>query len=271
MWKRGFKDRKNTIILLSIFVASIALMTLNIKRSPGPFFFETALLWVVSPVQNLFTNTVNSISETVDHYLLLVDTSKENKNLKRRVEGLLKQNHDLREEILLLNRVESLIRYQEEHELNAIVSRVIGRDATQWGKMVFIDKGTQDGIEENIAVVTEEGVVGHVIQAGRNTSKVLLIIDSRSAVDALFQNSRASGVVAGTGSNHCFMRYVPITAEVKIGDEVLSSGLGDIYPKGLKLGTVSGVTKATQGLFQDITVVPSADLTRLEEVLVLLS
>jgi len=271
VWKRGFKDRKNIIILLSIFVVSFALMTLNVKRSQTPFFFETALLWVVSPVQNLFTNTVQSISETVDHYFQLVNTSKENKNLERRVERLLKQNHDLREKILLLTRVGSLGNYQEQQELKGIISRIIGRDATQWGKMVFIDKGTQDGVEENIAVVTQGGIVGHVIQAGRNTSKVLLIIDNRSAVDALFQNSRVSGVVVGAGSNHCFMKYVPITAQVEIGDEVLSSGLGKIYPKGLKLGTVSEVTKATQGLFQEITVVPSADLTRLEEVLVLLS
>ena len=212
-----------------------------------------------------------SILLAADHYFLLADTSKENKNLERRVERLLKQNHDLREKIQLLTRIGSLSNYKEQQELDGIISSIIGRDATQWGKMVFIDKGTQDGVEENIAVVTQGGIVGHVIQAGRNTSKVLLIVDSRSAVDALFQNSRVSGVMIGVGSNYCVMKYVPITAQVDIGDEVLSSGLGGIYPKGLKLGTVTEVTKGTQGLFQEITVAPSADLTRLEEVLILLS
>ncbi|MBT7178088.1 MAG: rod shape-determining protein MreC, partial [Nitrospina sp.] len=122
-----------------------------------------------------------------------------------------------------------------------------------------------------LAVVTDSGVIGQVIHAGLNTSKVLLIVDGRSAVDALFQESRISGVVVGAGENECELKFVPNTADVKVGDQVLSSGLGGIFPKGLIIGTVSQVSRKKQGLFQDITLVPSADLSRLEEVLVLLS
>jgi rod shape-determining protein MreC len=119
--------------------------------------------------------------------------------------------------------------------------------------------------------VTNSGVIGQIIHAGLTTSKVLLTIDSRSAVDALFQGSRVSGVVVGTGEKQCQIKFVPNTAEIKVGDQVLSSGLGGIFPKGLVIGSVSKVVKKKQGLFQDIILAPSSDLSNLEEVLVFLS
>ena len=94
---------------------------------------------------------------------------------------------------------------------------IIGRDATQWSKVVFINKGVHQGINENYAAVTHLGVIGHVIQANRNSSKILLITDSRSAIDVLFQDSRVSGVVVGTGGDLCDMRFVPIDAVVHVG------------------------------------------------------
>ena len=117
-------------------------------------------------------------------------------------------------------------------------------------------------------MVTKSGVIGQIIHAGPTSSKVLLTIDSRSAVDALFQDSRVSGVVVGTGGEECKIKYVPNTAEIKVGDRVLSSGLGGIFPKGLFIGTVSQVIKKKQGLFQEITLTPSSDLSKLEEVLI---
>ncbi len=152
-----------------------------------------------------------------------------------------------------------------------VVATVIGRDATQWSKVVILNKGTTDGVRPNLAVVTDAGVIGHVIQASGGSAKVLLITDGRSAVDSLFQESRVTGVVVGTGDDYGEMKYVPKEAEVHVGDKVLSSGLGGTFPKGLRIGVVTNVIKKKQGLFQDILIAPSADLTRLEEVLILLS
>ena len=246
-------------------------MTFDIKRSQTPTFFETALMWVVSPIQNLTTYTLNSAGDFVDHYVMVADVSEENKRLKEEIEKLIRQNNDLREEIRQTGRINDLMEYQEKRQLKSVVARVIGRDATQWARVVFINKGTQDGIQENLPVVTNAGIVGHVIQAGLNTSKVMLVVDGRSSVDALFSYDRVSGIVVGTGMEFCEMKYVPITAEVNVGDQIISSGLGGVYPKGLVVGTVISITKATQGLFQEISIAPSADFGRLEEVLVLLS
>ena len=136
---------------------------------------------------------------------------------------------------------------------------------------VRINRGTNHKVQKNSSVMTDAGVIGHVIHSSSNSSKVLLITDSRSAVDSLFQETRESGITVGTGENICEMKFVPISAKVNLGDKVLSSGLGGVFPKGLVVGTVVDIVKKSQELFQDIMVAPSADLSNIEEVIVLLS
>lgn len=270
MYKRLAKGKKNIVILSSILLLSLVLMTINIKSPKGAFFLESVIAWTVSPIQKLFTRTVDAISDIFSHYVFLVNVTKENDALHREIDSLRARNNELIERMYWQGRVGDLLNYRENYPKKTLVASIIGRDATQWSKMVFIDKGTRQGARENQAVVTDAGVVGHVMQAMGNSAKVLLIVDSRSAVDALFQESRVSGVVAGTGQNWCDMKYVPYSAKVEVGDVVLSSGLGGVFPKGLVVGRVTHVKKKKQGLFQEIAVAPGADLARLEEVLVLL-
>ncbi|MCF8720175.1 rod shape-determining protein MreC [Nitrospina gracilis] len=270
MLKKGLKDRKKTVIFAAIVLVSLTLMTVNIKRSEHPTFFEKAVLWIVSPIQGAVTHTTRAIVGVIDDYFLLLNTAEENEHLKKRINTLIKEKTELEEEVARLNRIYNLTQYQAEAQVESVVATVIAYDASQWAKTVVINKGSNDGLRENLPVVTAQGVVGHIIQVGFNSAKVMLITDSRSAVDSLFQDDRATGVVVGTGDEHCEMKYVPINARVEVGDDVLSSGLGGVFPKGLRLGRVIQVQKATQGLFQEVTLAPSADLSRLEEVLVLL-
>lgn len=270
MLNKGAKGKNLVVILSSIFLIAFVLITVNIKSRKTADFFESTFVWIVSPFQSLFTSTVNSVSEAIDHYLFLVRVSRENEALKRQVDVLTQEKNRLREQLLRHERIHKLLERQDRWEGRAEAASVIGRDATQWSKVVFIDKGVNQGIHENYAVVTHRGVIGHVIQANARSSKVLLITDSRSAVDVLFQGSRVSGVVVGTGGDFCDVRFVPIDAVVHVGDKIISSGMGAIFPKGLVVGTVDRVTKKKQGLFQEITATPNADLARLEEVLVLL-
>ena len=270
MFKGSTDRRKNIFILALIFLISLALMTLNLKRSEKPFFFESVVLWVVSPVQNFFTTIVDSTSDALNHYVFLGDVSRQNEELREKNNSLLAENNALREEIRRQKRVSGLISHQDKSQKKSIVADIIGHDATQWSKMIFINKGYKHGVTENLPVVTDKGVVGHVIKASANVSKALLISDTRSAVDALFQDSRVTGVVVGAGEGVCKMKFVPMGASMKVGDPVLSSGLGGIYPKGFMVGTVMRQHKTKEGLFQEVTIKPSADLNRLEEVLVLL-
>lgn len=271
MPKKGFKNKRNIVLVSAILLFSLALMTLNVKQEKGTRFLDSIVGVILSPFQNFFTQTIQSVSDGINHYFFLVDVARENDQLKLDVQRLISEKNKLIERLASKERLSKLMAYEDDWERRTVVASVIGRDATQWSKGVVINKGTRDGIRSHLAVVTDSGVIGQVIHAGLNTSKVLLIVDGRSAVDALFQESRISGVVVGAGEDECMLKFVPNTADVKVGEQVLSSGLGGIFPKGLIIGTVSQVSRKKQGLFQDITLVPSADLSRLEEVLVLLS
>ncbi len=247
------------------------MMTLSVKQEKGIHFLDSIAGTVFSPFQNFFTQTIQSASDGINHYFSLADVARENDRLQFEVQRLISEKSKLVERLARRKRLSKLMAYEDDLRRETVSASVIGRDATQWSKMVVIDKGTRDGIRNYLAVVTASGVIGKIIHAGPSTSKVLLIIDSRSAVDALFQGSRVSGVVVGVGGDECELKFVPNTANVKVGDYVLSSGLGGVFPKGLIIGKVSQVSVKKQSLFQDVTLVPSSDLSRLEEVLVLLS
>lgn len=270
MPNKGNTNKRNIVLVLAILLFSLVLMTLNVKQEKGTRFLDSIAGIILSPFQNFFTHTIQSVSDSIDHYFFLVDVARQNDQLKLEVQRLINEKNQLIEHLASQKRLAKLMAYEDDWEKKTVVASVIGRGATQWSKVVVINKGTKDGVEDHLAVITDAGVIGQVIHAGLNTSKVLLIVDGRSAVDALFQDSRVSGVVVGMGDDECQLKFVPNTADVKVGDLVLSSGLGGIFPKGLMIGKVSQVFKKKQGLFQEITLIPGSDLSRLEEVLVLL-
>jgi rod shape-determining protein MreC len=245
-------------------------MTVNARYDKSNLFFESVVGWFISPTQNLFSSATKSITDIFDHYLFLVDTSRENDRLLLEVDRLSRENNKLLERKKFLERSEKLVEYFDQSESSFVVAKVIGYDATQWSKMIFINRGTDHKVKKNLTVMTDAGVVGHIIHSSPKSSKVLLITDSRSAIDSLFQKTRESGVTVGTGEKICRMKFVPILAEVSVGDKVISSGLGGVFPKGLMVGIVLDIIKKHQELFQEITVTPSADLSHLEEVVVIL-
>ena len=264
-------QRKHFIgFLASILIFSLVLMTVNVRYEKSNLFFESIVVWFFSPIQNLLTSTTSYVSDAFDHYFFLVETSKENDQLLLKVNLLSKKNNELIERNKLLERSDNLIEFLDKDERPFVIAKVIGYDATQWSKVIFINRGTDHKVQKNSSVMNNAGVIGHVIHSSPNSSKVLLITDSRSAVDSLFQETRESGITVGTGENICEMKFVPISAKINLGDKVISSGLGGVFPKGLVVGRVVDIVKQSQDLFQDIMVEPSADLSNIEEVIVLL-
>ena len=264
-------QRKHFIgFLASILIFSLVLMTVNVRYEKSNLFFESIVVWFFSPIQKLLTSTTSYVSDAFDHYFFLVETSKENDRLLLKVNLLSKKNNELIERNKLLERSDNLIEFLDKDERPFVIAKVIGYDATQWSKVIFINRGTNHKVQKNSSVMNNAGVIGHVIHSSPNSSKVLLITDSRSAVDSLFQETRESGITVGTGENICEMKFVPISAKINLGDKVISSGLGGVFPKGLVVGRVVDIVKQSQELFQDIMVEPSADLSNIEEVIVLL-
>ncbi len=153
--------------------------------------------------------------------------------------------------------------------MSTLPAQVVSRDPTNWFKTVLINKGFDAGVTRQATVVTHAGLVGHVMELSGQAAKVLLITDHASRVAVLIQRTRAEGIMGGEGKATLHIDYLSRLADVQVGDVAISSGLGGVFPKGLKVGEVIAVQKQDHGLFQTVEVAPAADLSRLEEVLVL--
>ena len=147
---------------------------------------------------------------------------------------------------------------------------MIDSDRTSLFKTLLINKGTAEGLRVGLPVLADQGVVGRIIETSWHASRVLLMIDENSNIDALIQRSRAQGILQGAGSAGCNLKYISRAEEVQTGDVVLSSGLAGVFPKGLLLGVVTGVSRKEGGLFQKIDVAPAVDFGKLEEVMALI-
>ena len=193
------------------------------------------------------------------------DLDKQNRELRTENEVLRQQVRALTEAGNENLRLTRLLKLTEHTGFKTIAARVIGRDAGNLWKSIQIDRGSNDGLRENLAVLDADGLIGKVIKVTRGEARVLLLIDSNCKVSALLQESREPGVVAGTR-----MTYVDRNAKIKSGESVITSGLGGIFPKGILIGTVVKAELNRQGMYQDVEIEPAVDFHRLEEVVVIL-
>jgi rod shape-determining protein MreC len=163
-----------------------------------------------------------------------------------------------------------LLNFRQSHaEAPMIGARVIGVSAGAASQTIQLDRGERDGIRKNMGVITPDGVVGKVVEAYPNASQVLLLTDKESGVGAMLADSRIQSPVGGQGEPLLVMKYVPNDDTVNIGERVITSGMDRIFPRDLPVGTVAEIKSGNP--FKQIRIKPSANLERLEEVLVLLS
>ncbi len=180
----------------------------------------------------------------------------------------------LRESQAEVERLRQLLQYQNvtnsQYQLEA--ARVIARAPNNWYKSLTVDKGEKDGIALNMPVITPDGLVGKIINVSSNSAQVLLITDRDMAVGAIFQQTRENrGIVEGVGDGQLRMINIPYYSQVQDGERVITSGLSQIYPPGIQIGTVSGVQKEANGLVLSAYVVPGVKFDSLEEVFIIKS
>ena len=201
-------------------------------------------------------------------YVYLVKVEEENQELREKALELTEETHRYREKEERYSRLVDILEFKRQFEFETVPAEVVGRDLNSWYEVIIIDRGIQDGVDKGMAVVSHMGLVGHVLQAVSRWSKVLLITDFRSAVDALIQRGRQGGIVVGLTKNSCKMKYLSLNADIIPGDQVISSGLGGLYPKGLPIGRVMEVERKGQGFFKEAQISLNVDMNKLEEVLV---
>ncbi len=263
------KRYRRQILACGLILAALLLYSANLRRSGAASFFERAVLAVTAPILNGFDTVWRSATGTWDHYLWLIDTAAENDRLNEENRRLQSDLIAVQEVGLANERLRRLLDFKEELAVLTLPAQVIGEDATSWFRTVVIDKGSDDGVAEGMPVVVAEGVVGRTIRVAAGQSRVLLITDASSAVASLVQKNRTRGICRGEGAS-LTLDFALRLKEIEIGDLIVSSGTGGVFPKGLAIGHVEAVSRGDFGLFQTVTVTPTVDFSRLEEVLILL-
>lgn len=267
----GLRRRNGRLIIAVLIVTAVFLVSLQFSGRYGGDFVHRVTLKLISPWQRAVHWVISSTLGVVERYILLVDLGDENRRLREELRRLQMENNELREHKQAVKRLRHLLLFKEQVHRVMIPAEVIAYSPLASFRTVVINKGRRDGLSEGMPVVTWEGVVGQIMRISEASSIILLIIDRNSSVDALVQGTRTRAMLEGEGGFRCRLRYVPRTDELRVGDRIVTSGLGRIFPKGLRIGEIVQVEKKEYGLFQDIEVEPSADFSRLEEVMVILT
>ncbi len=261
------------MVLIVGFIVLIAVNIIGLSvtsRRSTAFGIERIAMSAIAPFQELVTRSLRFTRDIWRYYFYLVTVAKENHVLMRQLGQAVENKNQWQETELANTRLRDLIDFQRNISERVVAAEVIGKDPSAWFKTVIIDKGEADGLTRGLPVVILQGIAGQVIEASNHYSKVMLIVDSNSAVDALVQRTRARGVIKGEATAQCRLDYVLRKNDVRMGDTIVSSGLDGVYPKGLRIGYVSQVIEHDADIFHEVIITPFVDFEKLEEVLVIL-
>lgn len=258
-------------LLIALVALSLVVTTVFFREGERGFFHgaRRVALAVTAPASRLgiaLTSPLRAVREGVSGIGAT----------KREVEALRKQNADLRarlaesEEARQQNeRLQTLVGFSRKHDLEGIGARIIGRSPDSWQRSILIDRGTADGIMKDMPVLANGGLVGQVVEVSARSARVRLVNDQRSGVAAIVQRTRTAGVVRGSIEGGLSLDFVSAKPAPKVGDVVITSGMGGVYPRGLVIGDITQVKTERGELFPRVDVVSRVALNEVEEVLVL--
>lgn len=231
-----------------------------------------------------FSSFKNSAQKIFKPHLTLIDLLKresagiifyhrnmvELDRLNNEVDVLRRRLFDLRELDQENLRLKGLLSFKQKSPLRLVSARVIARSPDSWSSIVIIDKGEFNGIRRGMAVINAQGLVGRVAECADNSSKIFLANDPSQGISSIVQRSRQEGLISGCLGSNLIMRYLPEDAQIAIGDIIITSELSQVYPKGLLVGKVINIAKEFSGLSLYAVVKPAADLSSIEEVLIII-
>lgn len=260
---------RGLFLALALLVILLYVFTMNFQAPTEVGLARRMVLEVLSPVLNVFHLSSRAIDEKIQEYLVLGGIRRDNEQLRGQIDELQNKLTAYQEAFLENQRLRRLLDFKNTVGVRGIAAQVVVHDPSGWFQTVVIDKGSMDGIETDMAVVNEDGVVGRVSEVSQHYARVILITDPESAVDALVQRNRTRGIMTGKDEKSCLLRYVRSNLDVRTGDLVVTSGKDGIFPKGLRLGIVREVVKDPVDLFQTIALQPIVNPNYVEELLVI--
>lgn len=267
----GIPSRHRSLFLLGgVVLLQVLLLAVQIKRDSQGRLIRVWTVGAVSPFERAGAHGISHVRDTWNHYFALQNTSRDNEQLKRENDSLKLQITQLQSKAAEADRLAGLLKFRQTNvDVPMVSARVIGGSADSASQTIYLDRGSRDGIRQNMGVITPDGVVGKVIESYRDTSQVLLLTDKDSGVGAMLVDSRIQSPVGGTGEPLLVMKYIPNDDDVNSGERVVTSGMDRIFPRDLPVGTIAEIKPGNP--FKQIRVRPAANLERLEEVFVLLT
>jgi len=265
---RALSGTTRFILLLLALLLSVIFLLPKQTRSVLQTVGQPISAVVFLPIEAL-TTLEQSVIGLWQEYVALRHVREDNRQLRRDLEVLQRQNSELRESAIAAQRLESLLEFKEQFVPHTVAARVMGRDSTNWYSSVILNKGDRDGIRPEMGVMTSAGIVGRVVKTGPFSSIVLLVTDPHNAITGIIQRSRDEGIVEGTSQGRARIKYLPLLANIRVGDIVVTSGLTGGFPRGIVIGNVLTMQKEEGELFQSAEIAPQADLSKLEEVLII--
>lgn len=254
-------------LFVAVMVGHVVLISTQVNSRRGIPILEEVTFGAFAEIQRGSAQLVGNVREGWQNYFALQQIRQENEDLKRRMAQMEIRLQQERAQAEQTRTLQDLLKLQQDTAPPTAAAKVIGASADAYFRTISIDKGTSDGFRQDMAVIAPAGVVGRIIMPTGRASKVQLLIDRNAAAAALIERSRAQGVVIGTGTGTLTMAYLPGSADVKVGDRVVTAGIDRIYPKGMVIGQIESLQRGG-GEYNGIVIRPAVDFSTLEAVLV---
>jgi len=273
-----FTRFKNVLVLVAILLAQTIGLAVQVRRpveSGAPDGSNVTLLryWTVSavtPFERFFHGFGYNVRHGWSNYIDLRNTRQQNRDLQEQIARLRLEQAALSEDAIQGHRLQALLDFQQHYVASTVAAQVVGTSGNDLSKVLYIDKGSKDGLKPDQAVITPDGIIGKLRDVFPHTSQVLLINDQTSGAGVLLASTRLRAILRGSPTGQIVINNLTPDSRIKVGEQVLSSGGDQVYPRGLPVGTIESIKSDPD--HQPYTLIqlrPAANLNQLEEVLVI--
>lgn len=260
---------RELIIVGALLLAPLASYLSSGHRGREPNFVDRTVLRVATPLQAGLTWLLGGADDALEGYVALRGAHEEARECRTQLSQAHAEVNALREAGAENARLKAVLGYVEESVDHEVVARVIGLNPSPQFQSLRLNRGEDDGVRVGMPVVTPDGVVGQIVRAVGTSSDVMLLTDPASRIGGVVQRTRVRATVIGTGDGHRLsLDFVRREDDVRDGDVVVTAGTDGVFPRGMRLGTVSGMQRPPVGMFLRANVEPAVELARVEEVLV---
>src|SRR5271170_108209 len=272
-----FSRYKNALVLIVVLVAQLLALAVQVKRpapnSPdqeGVSLIRYVVVSVVTPPERWVHNVGSWIGGLWSGYVNLVHVRQQDAALKTEIERLRLEQASMAEDAKQGQRLQQLLDFKQHYIYKTLPAQVIGASGTDQSRTLFIDKGSKEGLAADMPVVTAEGIVGKLKDVFDHKSQVLLISDPTSGVGVILETTRTRGILKGSSFGEMRVMNISPDERIKPGERIVTSGGDQIFPRGMPVGTVDRVVPdPDRDPWVDVVIRPAANLSRLEEVLVI--